>query len=84
MSFTVEVLSDYDGYFEAEVRGAIKTKLGKNMILKHDRFVVSAGAWRSYDCHWEEDEKTLKIDFYSVARHRGVQIEEGDELFELL
>jgi len=72
--YTIEIERDYDGWFTAEVRGAVEEKLRRGLPLKHSRFIVSAGPWRSYDHKWEEcktDPKALEIDFYSVGRHDG-------------
>ena len=88
-TYTLKIDSDYDGYFESVVKGAIDRKIASGLKLNYQRFRITSGGWRSYDCRWEEEEdangaKTLFIDFYSVARTRGVGIEDGTELFNLL
>jgi hypothetical protein len=93
-TYELVVKTDYDGYFEAELRAAIQAKLTTaKHKLRHKKFVLTAGAYRAYDYKWtpaEDDPDTLCVDFYSVGRHHGVSIghtfsaDGKSELFDVL
>ena len=80
------VVSDYDGYFEEDVRDAIAAKLDRGESLKHRRFKISAGAYRASAVSWshEDDGATLCLDFYSIIRYRGFTFADVEVLLKLL
>ncbi len=85
LPYEIEVKNDYDGIFERVVRNCIEMKLEEGLPLKHSRFIITSGPWRMYDYRWTEpkdDPQLLNIDFYSVARHGMMSID--DDLTEVL
>lgn len=61
----VEVLQDYDGYFEGVVRRWVEEK---GPPFRHDVIQVSAGPWRPYAVAFRDAGATLTLDFYSAIR----------------
>ena len=65
----IEVVSDYDGFFEGLVRSWVDQHRGE---FKNTRIVITSGPYRAYDVRFEATEPgILKFDFYSVCRIRG-------------
>lgn len=82
--FTILVENDYDGYFESFVRSVLKDALKQGKKLKYTTYVISTGGFRMYDFAWEvkkDDPTVVRLDFYSVLRHRGGP--DDEELMEV-
>ena len=82
-NITIEVLSDYDGYFESLVRLWIDKKTDP---LKHSKFIISAGPWRSSVVTYKSEADTLYLDFYSAFRKGFGELSEQEvkEIIEIL
>jgi hypothetical protein len=67
---TIEVLQDYDGYFETVVERWLVDKARSGAPFKHSRVSVSAGPYRMHAVSTEERDggTAIHLDFYSPLR----------------
>jgi hypothetical protein len=64
----IEVVLDYDGYFEAIVRRWVNEKAQSGKPFKHRVILVSAGPYRAYAVAYEDKGESISLDFYSPLR----------------
>ena len=64
----LQVLQDYDGYFQNMVQMYIDEKHKQTSQFKHKQVIVTSGPWRMYDIHFESKDDVLYIDFHSPCR----------------
>lgn len=65
-------MSDYDE-FKSLVQQWVQTLADRGHQFKCKTIWITAGPYRMYDVSWDvRDEGILKLDFYSVARHRHI------------
>ena len=65
---TIEVESDYDGFFESLVSRWIDRKEAAGKEFKHSVVGISAGPWRSYAVSYSAKDDRIHLDFYSAVR----------------
>lgn len=61
---SIEVINDYDGYFERFVR----RMLAKKGTFEHEVIRIDSGPYRSSAVSYTSKDKILELDFYSALR----------------
>lgn len=65
--YILDVQKDYDGFFERLVRSLLAMR---DTAPRSKKIVVTAGPYRpsAVSYHWDEETKTMYLDFYSALR----------------
>lgn len=77
----IEVLSDFDGYFEAMVRRWVQQMKDSGTLFKSQRILITAGPYRACAVSAEVggiDNEQLTLDFYSALRTGFGSLSESD------
>lgn len=67
---TIIVERDYDGFFENQVKEAIKLN-EKNGVPMVSTINLNSGPYRSWDMYFKKGEDSCDLDFYSASRVFG-------------
>lgn len=72
--------SDYDGYFEALVKGIVKKRITTGEPFKHKKIVVTAGPYQSSAVAYviDKENETIHLKWYSALRKGFGQIVQKD------
>lgn len=67
----LEVVNDYDGFFERYTRSVIQQKIATGEPFLCKRVIVKSGPWKPYAVQWEKKNSVLTLDYYSLTRTFG-------------
>lgn len=73
----------YNCWFSNLVKSIIEIKHERQQPFQHKTIVVTAGAWRMYDIHYESipETETLLLDFYSIIRNQPADSTVWDTIY---